>query len=919
MAFRLSTHLDPAETQLNESRLRRLLKSYGQYPSKYRLLVWRFMLRLPGNGGAYALLAQRGTHPCFADVGERFPIRNKHLRGALTRGLSTLGHWSPVFSQVPFLPALVFPFVKLFNMDGLAATETVMTLLVNWMADWFDAYPHPPLPVLNKVERLLGIHDPELLRHLVKVGCPATSYAWPLLSTLFTETLSKGEWLKLFDHILSHPEDPDLLLAAAASWLVSQRVPLLSLNTASDIQCLVRRQFAVDANHFVKFMYHIRSKSGGVLATSAETRERRAQAAAQRGAASEGGSGGEGGGVSIVPAAAEVDVRGTARESLFPLPRGNYPAFLRYPQLIVDHAAQERERIEREEAAIVEKKAVMASLKEKSAALAEEEKLWQQQQVQMSTWEEEQSGEAAKQNARRAGEQAQLQAQVRTRRVAQVAQMEELARRGLALQRQRRQAERRKWEVEMERKAASDEEEAKAKMEEEELLNIEFDAHKRVVEAEIEAQLAAEEEAFEKEMALADEARKADSKLVDERLQTEEKERALQLQVERANLARRTKLLEARRRRREKESLLLVREIEREGQLATAERRQRLRHHEQTTTEQGKVLLESQHQKLSMLEEEEKRQERILAAEQRRWRLEQEKERFRILEREQRAQAEEVEQREQRLRELEMKQRQRSFQENVATHRVKETEEILEEEKKVQRVVLGIDQQRSADRRMELEMLLREQELQERSAFQQAARATANNVVVEERARFQQIRAELSLRAREGEEDEISRHGAIMGEVMAGRERSLQQQGARIRHAQQDKQAADMAVEEALAAEGRIGSVGGGGGRAAQGTSAHPAASAGARAVWDVVEGEGRGGGARGKGRGAAARRAGGLGGFDSEEVTDTMTSEVDVTATSTAQTSDGSDVTGTGDSIGDLSTSMGGGGVNARCVSGFV
>ena len=59
-----------------------------------------------------------------------------------------------------------------------------------------------------------------------------------------------------------------------------------------------------------------------------------------------------------------------------------------------------------------------------------------------------------------------------------------------------------------------------------------------------------------------------------------------------------------------------------------------------------------------------------------------------------------MEQREHRLRELEMKQRQRSFQESVATHRVKETEDILEEEKKVQRVVLGIDQQRSADRRM---------------------------------------------------------------------------------------------------------------------------------------------------------------------------------------------------------------------------
>ena len=202
--------------KLNRKRLESLLNTYGQFPDKYRLLVWRFLLRLPENSSAFAALVHKGPHPAFKSFRQSFPIRNKRLLNKLERTLSALAHWSPVFADVPYLPNLAFPFVKLFGGDSLAAFETVMSVVLNWCggkggaaaaeavasgdADaiaassnaqdgWFDTVPFPPVGVLMLVERLLRHHDPTLHQHLSFIGASSQVYAWSTLRTLFSEVL----------------------------------------------------------------------------------------------------------------------------------------------------------------------------------------------------------------------------------------------------------------------------------------------------------------------------------------------------------------------------------------------------------------------------------------------------------------------------------------------------------------------------------------------------------------------------------------------------------------------------------------------------------------------------------------------------------------------------------------------------------
>ncbi len=68
------------------------------------------------------------------------------------RVLSALAHWSPIFAEVDYLPALVFPFVRLFEGDDECASfELVAAVLLNWARRWFEFWPHAPVTLLRQV------------------------------------------------------------------------------------------------------------------------------------------------------------------------------------------------------------------------------------------------------------------------------------------------------------------------------------------------------------------------------------------------------------------------------------------------------------------------------------------------------------------------------------------------------------------------------------------------------------------------------------------------------------------------------------------------------------------------------------------------------------------------------------------------
>ena len=168
-----------------------MLKQYGEFPEKYRPLTWKYLLNLPLNREAFQGLLNRGVHPAFKTLHKRYPIDSARLYNKLVRIMSALGHWSPIFLDVDFMPSIVFPFIKLIPNDDLFVFEIIMSLICQWMQVWFEHYPSEPLAVLQPLQSLLATEDPRLAQHLSDLGWSPSVYAWPLLTSLFTDNFSK--------------------------------------------------------------------------------------------------------------------------------------------------------------------------------------------------------------------------------------------------------------------------------------------------------------------------------------------------------------------------------------------------------------------------------------------------------------------------------------------------------------------------------------------------------------------------------------------------------------------------------------------------------------------------------------------------------------------------------------------------------
>ena len=68
-------------------------------------------------------------------------------------------------------------------------------------------------------------------------------YAWPLLQSLFSEVLTKEEWVKMFDNVFSN--HPSFLLLAVAAYTICSHKALLQCTRKEDFEVLWKITFYV--------------------------------------------------------------------------------------------------------------------------------------------------------------------------------------------------------------------------------------------------------------------------------------------------------------------------------------------------------------------------------------------------------------------------------------------------------------------------------------------------------------------------------------------------------------------------------------------------------------------------------------------------------------------------------------------------
>ncbi|XP_045523719.1 TBC1 domain family member 31 [Pieris brassicae] len=242
-------------TCMDSVRLRRILMQYGEYPEKFRSVIWRSLLVTPRNKIAYSTLVDKGIHTAFKDIERQFTIHSTITLKSLKRLLSCLAHWCPLFGVLKFLPGFVFPFVKVLHKDPLLLFECVATVLMNQCQLWFEYAPFPPLSILAIIENILAEHDQQLLDHYCELGITSQIYALKILETAFSEVLTCSEWLILWDHIVSN--EPSFILMAVVSYNIIQKNAIRRLTTYKQLENFFHKQNPLDKKSFLKKAYYL--------------------------------------------------------------------------------------------------------------------------------------------------------------------------------------------------------------------------------------------------------------------------------------------------------------------------------------------------------------------------------------------------------------------------------------------------------------------------------------------------------------------------------------------------------------------------------------------------------------------------------------------------------------------------------------
>ena len=172
-------------------------------------MIWRFLWKLPENADSYVKLVKKGSHPAFDDLQNEFPIKSRRIFERLHRCCCHLAHWSPHFAKTKYIAQIIFPFLLTYASDEIATFETVLTILNWWGHSWQATWPQPPVHILDTADILLRHHDGRLHTFLRKMNVSVGVVCWNMLSTLFTEVLSKSDWLILMDFLFSFVETPE--------------------------------------------------------------------------------------------------------------------------------------------------------------------------------------------------------------------------------------------------------------------------------------------------------------------------------------------------------------------------------------------------------------------------------------------------------------------------------------------------------------------------------------------------------------------------------------------------------------------------------------------------------------------------------------------------------------------------------------
>jgi len=210
------------------------------FPSRHRELIWCQILAVPRNKKAFASLQRLGPHPSL-------PLESSII-------LSSVLHWSPSLSLLPYIPPFLTPFINLFSCHPRAGFEVCLSILTNYCLNWWSHVPEPP-PTAKEAWQLLEKEDYILKSHLDSIGCSVRGCMWPILQTGWSTLLPGPAWSTLWDHLVVGT--PSLLPPCLASTLITLRPHLMACTSSHQVSRLLGEQQTIEVSQLLQTAYAI--------------------------------------------------------------------------------------------------------------------------------------------------------------------------------------------------------------------------------------------------------------------------------------------------------------------------------------------------------------------------------------------------------------------------------------------------------------------------------------------------------------------------------------------------------------------------------------------------------------------------------------------------------------------------------------
>ena len=235
--YRNKTQIDKVRCE----KYRKFLLVYYKYPASKRKEIWEYFLDLPQNGKAFDSLKKLGKYG-VEDIG--VSLKQLDLQRKLETLMHAFAHYCPFFHRNKLFMGILFPFLKLYEDEPLFVFEMTLKFSFHWGQHLFESYPDPSPTALLLFDKLLCHFSTDLHRFMTEMNL--LDILWSMLTSLYTNVLSRDNWLAVMDHILTYTELPGLYYTLAVALCLRAKDSILGLKSRQELNSLMHSFSQVD-------------------------------------------------------------------------------------------------------------------------------------------------------------------------------------------------------------------------------------------------------------------------------------------------------------------------------------------------------------------------------------------------------------------------------------------------------------------------------------------------------------------------------------------------------------------------------------------------------------------------------------------------------------------------------------------------